>query len=108
MDIYERHAALAMLRESSLEKRAADPKPPGFVRTMWRAAKGGAAEAGRLAKPAVGDFGSAAIKYAPHAALVYGAYKALNSQPVKNLKYKYDVWRARQAQEQAAKMGGYR
>lgn len=102
-DIRRVHAALTILREGSVEKVAgvadAAKAGGGALKTLWRAAKGGASEAGRIAEPLVGETGRKAIKYLPHAALAYGGYKAYQSPTGQKLRYKYQLWKARRAQQ---------
>jgi hypothetical protein len=115
MDLQTRHAFLTILREGDLEKVATLPlnRPKGsahtgLVRTLWGAAKGGADEAGRLAEPALGGMGRSVLKYAPHAALAFGGYKALTSSPVQRARYKAREWNQRRQQKKMMRAaGGY-
>jgi len=72
---------------------------------IWGAAQKGAATAAEHLEGGgpVGRAAGALVRLAPVGALAYGGYKAYQSNPIQNLRYKWQMHKARQAMEQ----GGY-
>ena len=110
----------AFLDELGLIKRAEIVRPiakgakslvgagAGAAKKLWGAAQVGAGEAAKHLETG-GTFGRAAgslVRLAPAAGVAYGGYKAYESNPVQNLRAKWQMHKLQKAQEEAMQ-GGY-
>lgn len=106
--------ALAILRQVEESVPLYKVAKKGIAKKVVKALGGtlkGFGEAGEKALTEAGLPGAGKVmRYAPHAALAYGGYKASKSQPVEKLKYKIRVFRARRAMKKARRQQqrGYR
>lgn len=105
-------AALAILRGAddsvSLYKVA---KKTGIVKKVVKALGGTIKGTGEAAERAFTEAGlpgaGKVMRYAPHAALAYGGYKAYQSPTGQRVRYKVREMRARHAMRKAMKQRGY-